>query len=513
MTAVLLTSCSARNEQLDLMEQYEDRKQALLDLFENQEPVTEPISLYDAVARAIKYNTDQRVKLMEVALARADTRVASMDLLPEMAADAGYVSRSNTKASSRESVETGEQSLETSTSEERSRAIADATMVWNILDFGISYISAKQSSDRVYIAQETRRKTIQNIVQQVRQAYWRAYAAQTLEQDLNSLISDVDDALMSSRYMLDASVNAPLPILTVEDDLLTVRRELASIQEEFVVARSELATLMNVKPGTDFVLKPTTQEMELLEVGVTPADVENIALVMRPELRIEDYQDRIGREDVRKAMLRMLPGIEVEVGAFYDSNDFLLNNSWNIGALRFTWNLFNLFSGPAYKRFAETNAEIDDMRRLALNMAVLAQVHVAFIGYHNARARYGITSDELEVTNRINRNMEHSRSAGQADDFEVIKARSKAILARLRQAQAQADLHNAIGRLAYSAGFDPLPGTVESHDLKTLSTAITRHVSELRQKYLTASHIPRDSSGTRTLVPDEEPRTYPLKEN
>ena len=170
--------------------------------------------------------------------------------------------------------------------------------MWNILDFGISYISAKQQSDRVLIQQEIRRKVIQNIVQEVRETYWNAYNAQQLGDELQALMGDVDAALHDSEFIIHREIQAPLPVLQVEDTLLTVKYELNDIREIFVTAESELARLMNLKPGTKFTLQPTSVERELPAVNKLPVDLEKLALISRPELRQQDYQLRIDKEEV-----------------------------------------------------------------------------------------------------------------------------------------------------------------------------------------------------------------------
>ena len=51
-----------------------------------QEPVNGPITLDEAMARAIHYNLDQRVKMMEEALAQNQLDLANFDLLPKLTA-------------------------------------------------------------------------------------------------------------------------------------------------------------------------------------------------------------------------------------------------------------------------------------------------------------------------------------------------------------------------------------------------------------------------------------------
>lgn len=498
-----LTACSATLDPLSIEEQRDQRVQQLQALFDSQEAITEPLSLSDAIARALKYNTDQRVAMMEVALATADLGVSKMDMLPEMAVSAGYVDRSNVNAAFRESVETGLPSLGPSTSQERARSVADAELVWNILDFGISYVTAKQQSDRVLIQQEIRRKVIQNVIQEVREAYWNAYNAQQLGGELEALMEEVDSALLSSEFIIHRDIQAPLPVLQVEDTLLSVKYELNDIREEFIIARSELSRLMNLKPGMEFTLQPSSVERELAAVNKTPGDLEQLALVSRPELRQEDYQLRIDQAEVRKSMLRMLPGIELEAGAFYDSNKYFWNTSWSIGGIRLTWNLLNLFQGPAYKRLARTNVQIADMRRLAVSMAVLTQLHVAYLRYGLARGMYEIADNHEHVSARISGQVTAMKDAGQSDDYQAIEAKSKDILAQLRKAQAFSELQNAVARIQNSIGMDPIPETVTDYELNTLSLAIADHQQ-------TMGNVLFDE--VAPAAAEDAPKTYPLKE-
>ena len=148
-------------------------------MFSTQETARGPISLSQATARAIRYNMDYRTRMMEEALALGQLDVANFDLLPKITASAGYTSRSN-EAFGYGFGTDGKVTANPSASQERQIATAKAGISWSILDFGLSYYRAKQLSDQAMVADERRRKAMQNLVLDVRQAFWRAYAAQQL---------------------------------------------------------------------------------------------------------------------------------------------------------------------------------------------------------------------------------------------------------------------------------------------------------------------------------------------
>jgi hypothetical protein len=62
----------------------------------------------------------------------------------------------------------GRQALEPFTSDERNSVSADLSLSWNVLDFRLSHIRAKQAAHDVLIADEERRRVADRIMQNVR---------------------------------------------------------------------------------------------------------------------------------------------------------------------------------------------------------------------------------------------------------------------------------------------------------------------------------------------------------
>src|SRR5262245_56319900 len=96
--AVLLAACSSQQLRppaytTDEIQQRVAQDRALM--YADQEPVTGPISFYEAAARALKYNLDYRLKLAESALAANLRDVTSHELLPRLVASAGWAGRNN----------------------------------------------------------------------------------------------------------------------------------------------------------------------------------------------------------------------------------------------------------------------------------------------------------------------------------------------------------------------------------------------------------------------------------
>ena len=452
-----------------------DRKAALAAdqqaMFGNQEPVQGPITLEEAMARALKYNLDSRVKLMEAAVAQRQLDLSNFDLLPKLVAAAGYEHRDNVLGSSSRSVLTGRQSLEPSTSNDRDQRSGDLGLSWNILDFGVSYYGAKQQADRVLGLQERRRKVVQLLMQQAREAFWQATGAQRLQMQAEPLLVQARRALDDSRQIETSNLTAPLEALSYQRELLELVLQLEGIRGQLMQAKPKLAALMDLEPGRHYELAAADTFDEPL-LAVAPERMEEIALLNRPELIEAAYGERIGLNETHKAMARLLPGVQLSIGAHYDSNSFLVNESWKDVGVRASWNLLNLVNARSIRAAAKAQYDVAREQRLAANVAVLAQVHVAWIDFNSRKQQFQLVRDLSGVEQRM---LEHTRNAAAADakgQLTEIRASTSALMSKLRLYQTYSAFQGAYGQMLTTLGVDPLPDSIADADLATLTAAI-----------------------------------------
>ena len=189
-------------------------------MYKGQEPINGPLTLSDVMARSLKYNLDYRLKLMETALSQGLLDVSKLDMLPKLTADAGYRWRNNDSGGTSIGIEDRIVSLRPSTSEERAHLLGDATLSWDVLDFGLSYYRSKQAAEDVNVTDERRRKVLQNIVQDTRDAYWRALGAQRLLGEATSVADNINAALEKTRQAERAGILPPVEGLEYQRALL-----------------------------------------------------------------------------------------------------------------------------------------------------------------------------------------------------------------------------------------------------------------------------------------------------
>nr|WP_219609087.1 TolC family protein [Pectobacterium brasiliense] len=484
LSAIVLAAsgCAVTTQPISKIESGQRSQQDRVTMFSQQEPVTAPITLYDAMARALKYNLESRLKVMEYALSQQQLELARYDMLPKIAASAGYVGRNNMSASSSRSVETGRTSLEPSTSQDRDRDVADLTMVWNVLDFGVSYVTAQQKSDQRWIAEERKRKVVHTILQDVRSAYWRAVAAERLLGQIDGLIARVNTARDASEHMSSQQIGDPIEALSYQRALIDATRQLEEQRRALSLAKTELATLMNLPLDTSYKLAlPQNSDETVPQLNVDVRVLEEAALVSRPELREQDYQVRIHAAETRKALLRMLPGVEISAGGHYDSNSFLVNNSWADVGVKATWNLFNLLSGPAARKAAQANESVSEMQRQAMSLAIMAQLYIARANFNEAQRQYKTSSELRNLDTKIVEQLRNRYKANSIGELQLIQGELNALNASLRQDLAYAELRNTYGQIFSTIGLDLLPKSLPSDRLTDISQALRQSDTNWQQ--------------------------------
>lgn len=459
-------------------------------MYADQEAIERPITFYEATARALKYNLDYRLKLMENALTRSLHDVASFEMLPRLVAGAGYVSRNNDSGGRSIGIEDGVETLRPSTSQERDRTLANLTFSWNALDFGVSYLRAQQKADQVLMAEERRRKVAQNVMQDVRNSYWRALGAQKLIGRVDTLIARVNTALKQAKQVEKEGL-MPLPqVLAYQRALLDAVNLLTLRRQDLELAKSELTALMSVPPGVRFTLADAG-DPPLPPVPENLEELERMALELRPEIMEEWYRKRVTENDIRAAKLLLFPNISLDVGPQYDSNRYNYNNTWiDLGA-RLSWNILKLTQWPALERAQENQNKTDDMRRVALSMAVLTQVRIGQQRYSLAKAELGFAEESLRVDQRLLGFAQAAAKTQFDSELEVIRAEARALLAEYQRYASYSNAQAAWGRLYNSVGLDILPGAIERDDVQTLAKTMEQTLSVYGERMLTRAQVPQ----------------------
>lgn len=445
-------------------------------------PVSGPVPLEEAIARAIKYNAGQRLRAMEEAVAQGTYDVSTFDMLPKLVASAGYRYRDKDLITRSTDSVTGQPSLaHPYISTDRDYTQSALTLSWSLLDFGQSYYAARQNADRVRIAAERRRKAIYTLVQDVRTAYWRVVASQALESSLRSARDQAEKALADARKAEAEQLRSPLEPLRYQRQLLENVRLLEAIQEELSASRIELASLMGLPPGLD------TQNLRVVEPAFNPRpqwleqpveDLEARALMLNPDLRESLYNARIAQEETKRVLLRMFPGLSFNYSLNKSNDSYLINDHWREAGVQVSFNLLSLLSAPQQWKLAKDGVSLADQKRLATQMAVLAQLHIARLQFGNAMNQYQRADEIAGVDQRIARHVDNQVRAQKQAGLEQVSQQAGAILSSLRRYQALSNMQAAAARLQATLGLEPTIDGSDAMPLPELTAAVARGLSQ-----------------------------------
>ena len=453
-TLVSLTGCAISPTPLHEAEISANAADLLGRVTADQEPVAGAIDLYEAMARALKYNLDHRVEVMDAALRRRELNLSHYNLLPSLVANSGFAARDNIAASSSYNILTNTQNFGASTSQEKQIQSSDVAFSWNILDFGLSYVRARQSADKYLISQEGRRKVMHRVIEDVRTAYWRAVSGEHLLVKLHRLEGRVRRAQSSSKAIAAERNTSPIAAVTYERELVEIKRAIQELERELVVARTQLAALMNLKPGTPFALVAPKRYSGLV-LTLPVKDMIWTAVTNRAELKEVWYRKRINEHELHAAFLELLPGIQVYAGTNYDSNEFLYNHNWLSWGAKASWNLLKVVQYPAKREVIHGQDDLLDARALALTMAVMTQVHVSRVRFYHLQRELRTAAEFLEVQNRLVGLMRHEAKADRISEQTLIREEMNTLVAEVKRDIAHASLQNAFANFYASLGIDP----------------------------------------------------------
>jgi len=478
----LLSACSMRPEPVTVAEQKQILEQDRQAIFADQPPIAKKLDIYEAMARALKYNVDYRTKLFEKQVALGQYDLSKYKFLPAFNVGSAINYRSNLPIADSLDTATNLRVPSFATASDRTIRTADVRMIWNLLDFGITYYQVKQEGNKALMADEARRKVVSQLLRDVRSAYWRAAIAQMMQPEIERILGEARDALDSSSEAQRKGLASPVKVLEYRKALLKLVDTLENLFNQMEMARTQLASLINEPLGQDFELDiPSELPMDVAHVPFCLPKMEELALLNKPEIREEIYRKRISVDETRKATLRMLPGLELSSGQNYSSNSYLHNKAWTAAGAQVTWNIFNVLSGPAAIKVSKANESVDDQRRMAVQMALLTKVHLAYRDYLHRSYQLNRASElndlEAELTGYIRNAAERQAKS----KLELIQAEVSALSARLNRDNSYAAVQEALGYVYDSMGVDPLDGSLSKTDLRDVSTHLALNLGTWTQ--------------------------------
>lgn len=437
------------------------------------EPVAGVLSVYDALARGLKYNLDAQVEISQTALRGDETRLATAQMLPTMVAQAGYTARNNDLETAKFDIPTGIETPASSISNDRLYNSTDATASWNVLDFALSYTRARQATDHQLIALEARRKAVQRIVEDTRTAYWRAVSCERLLQRFTRMEERARRAIRNTKAARQSGAESPMTALSFERELVQVLQTAARLKHELLLAKSQLAALINIAPGVTFQLTDTIEQPDPAVSHLSLGDLFAEAVFNRPEIRDVAYRQRINEHEAIAAILELLPSLGGTTAHSMSSDHFLHHHDWFSMGASVAGNLVKVAQVPARRAAVEADAAVLREKALAVTAAVMTQVIVSRVRHRNVVDQLATAREYRDVQAALVKLLATQKEHDLIGEQTLIREEMNLLIAEVQHDIALGSLQSASSNLMTALGFD-LQGTGLdiSADVKTLASAI-----------------------------------------
>ena len=410
-----------------------------------------PLTLDHIIQVALDQNLEVRLREQELAIQRETTTAEKLRQLPSLTASGEYSYRDENTASTSESVIDGTPASIGSISTDQHTKKFDITLAWSILDFGLSYYKAKREANKTILLRLQHQRMQQNMIFDIVRAYWRTIVAKRAALGAEILIEMAEKTQVDLRRQIDRKIISEIEGLTNENRLIDMQIKLQIFQNEYNSAIAELAQFMGLAPGTQFELAAA----DLLPVGdlnVNLKQLEDEAIHNRPELFAQDVEEQIQVDDVKATILQMFPNLNLFAGENYNGDSHLLNSNWLSVGAQASWNLLSIPSLAHEVQATKGRQQLVQRTRLTESVAILTQVHLAYINHMDTIKQYELAKELYAVKTRLLEAAKKEQEQGVFHGADILEFQVEALFARINTLKAYAEVQVGLERVGNSVG-------------------------------------------------------------
>ncbi len=421
-------------------------------------PVEGTLTLAAAIDRALRLNLAQKARQVQAALASGQVDLAELEMLPTLTTRTSGSDRRNDRVTRSVDLATGLPAPGRFISQDREHVVQELSLSWNLIDFGLGYLNTRQAQARLAMTEQRNRKAAHQLAQDVRVAYWRAASAQMLLPKIERAIAQAERALSDSQLLAQSRLRNPQDVLRYQKQLLENLRLLEALASDFEQAQVDLAHLIQHPLGSALTLVlPERSRVDQALLDAPIGELEREAIAQHPDLREQLAASDMAEIEAHKVWARLFPNVRLSVGDFRDSDRFQVNPRWQESSWQISWNLVHLFTLQTQERFAKAGIAAADQRRIATQMAVIAQVHVARVMLLASQRQLERAESIWQTDQRLADIARLRENAGSLSALERVSSDVAAILSEARRYQSLAQHQAAMGKLVFSLGRDTQP--------------------------------------------------------
>ncbi|MCE5318901.1 MAG: TolC family protein [Parachlamydia sp.] len=413
------------------------------------------LSLDEAIELALDRNLDLMVNAQQLEVQRETFSRQTLTMLPTLNAHALWSYRTANTGSFSKSLVPTIPPAPPSLAQEQTINIWDITLTYKLVEFCIAYFRSTQEANKQLALQFEYRRNEQVLILHVVEQYWKLAAELRNMEQANWLSVGAESLKWRVEDMTKKGVISPENGARILAQLSIYQLQIDDARKGYHRTVADFKKTIGLPPDIVVVLTDPLPSIEAFELPPVQ-ELEQLALVSRPELYSKDIQDLVFSDEVHVALMQLFPEVGPFVSSNYDANRYLIFNNWTIIGIHTAWNLLAIPLHWQEARLARKQKTLNHYQRLVLAMGVLSQVHLSYALLYDDIDRVQKLKALSVARNRL-KTIADSRSRLQAlgdmehfvVDFDVFTAE-----ADLRRAMAEAQgsleqLNNSIGSPQY----------------------------------------------------------------
>ncbi len=402
----------------------------------------DPLSLDDAVLIGMENNLDMRISRIMEDISDENALMERLKMLPQLNLNSG-VSQS---------------SAPSDPDADKATKTVSLSLTWNILDFGLSYIRARQSAMRAEIRRMERDRQAQLLAAEIASAYWQTVLAEQSLEQIRTIETEVRGYKERAELLVSQKRLDPIVSKAIEKKIVELAITASDLRAEISGARIELCRLMGVSPMTEIRLKRASFQEHLKGLPdpgeFDPQKLEMISLTRRPDFYSEDLELQIQQDEARSALVSMLPGAQLNFGNYYNSSSSYSNNMWASWGSTLTSALLSLPSQYVNWRSQKKSVAMVELQRLLLTAGVIVQAHMSLHDYMVKEQQFRLYDDSYAIAEDLLTMSRERHELGLLSDWALTQRMLEDVVARLARDRRIIALFNSYNTLLVTVGLD-----------------------------------------------------------
>ena len=309
---------------------------------------------------------------------------------------------------------------------------------WLLYDFGGRSANTEIVRQALVSALHTRSDTLQNLIFDVAQAYYRLFAAQEGYENSQATVEAAKSAYDAASKRYELGLAALSDKLQAETSYSQAQLTAAEAEEALSLAKGKLSVLLNYPPQKSFLLEPEPYTLENMTIDDNVENLLNVALEKRADILAKkaDLKQALINVDYEKA--QNLPSFSVSAGL--DAADDLTRGGHKDYASRVGLSmsvpLFTGFKNQYRVTRARYAAEQKRAELKELENTVQTDVWETFQTFQTAKKTHEISLTLLKSAQQSANVALGAYKAGKGNILNVLDAQSKLAEARTSKSRS-----------------------------------------------------------------------------